>query len=676
MTDLLERLRAAVADRYAIEGELGAGGMATVYLARDLKHARQVALKVLRPELAAALGADRFLREIQITAGLNHPHILPLYDSGEADGFLYYVMPYVRGESVRQRLKREGRIPAAEALKITREVADGLDYAHRNDIVHRDIKPENILLEGGHAVVADFGIARAITTAGGDQLTGTGLAIGTPVYMSPEQSAGSGEIDGRSDLYSLACVLYEMLTGEPPFTGKTVQEIIVKRFIEVAPKLEWREGETPDELPVTLAKALASDPGDRFSSVGEFAGLLGSPEAAPTRRRMTRRTWALITLAAVLIGGVTGVGLWRRGATERIAAIAAELAPVAQDGDFDEVYERLRVAGVGLSDSRVADLAARVAGTLSITTEPAGASVRLTRVEPIDGFSSREPVVLGRAPVAERALVAGEYLVSLSADGSSELRFLVTVDVGLDRSFTRGLLPEDSATTEMVAVSAGNTSGRDADSSVPPFLIGRHEVTNAEYLQFVIGGGYRNQTFWPEALMVDGEMLPWAAAVQRLADRTGLSGPRGWSGGTFPSGLDDHPVVGVSWYEAAAYARWAGGSLPTRDEWWRAAVGDDPGVFPWGNDVMTIDRRANFGLVGTEPVESYPLGVSPFGAYDMAGNVREWVSDVAEDGDRRLVVGGSWQDPTYMFESSHREPFEPAVAREIIGFRIVRPLEP
>lgn len=676
MTDLLERLRAAVADRYAIEGELGAGGMATVYLARDLKHARQVALKVLRPELAAALGADRFLREIQITAGLNHPHILPLYDSGEADGFLYYVMPYVRGESVRQRLDREGRIPAVEALKITREVADGLDYAHRNDIVHRDIKPENILLEGGHAVVADFGIARAITTAGGDQLTGTGLAIGTPVYMSPEQSFGSGEIDGRSDLYSLACVLYEMLTGEPPFTGKTMQEIIARRLTEVAPKLEWREGETPDELPATLAKALASEPGDRFSSAGEFAGLLGSPEAAPTRRRMTRRTWALIALTAVVIGGMTGLALWRRSGTERIAAIAAELAPVAQDGDFNQVYERLRAAGIGLSDRRVADLAAWVAGTLSITTEPPGARVRLTRVEPIEGFSSREPVVLGRAPVAEYALVAGEYLVSLSADGSSDLRFLVTVDVGLDHTVTRRLLPEDSATAGMVAVSGGSASVRGATSSVPAFLIGRHEVTNAEYLRFVIGGGYSNPDFWTDSLRVDGVWLPWSAAVQRFADRTGLSGPRGWSGGTFPGGLDDHPVGGVSWYEAAAYAAWAGGSLPTWDEWWRAALGDGPRVFPWGSDVMTTNLRANFGLVGTEPGESHPLGVSPFGAYDMAGNVREWVSDVAEDGYRRLVVGGSWQDPTYMFESSHREPFEPAAASGIIGFRIVRPLEP
>ncbi len=223
-------LRTTLADRYRIEGELGSGGMATVYLAEDLKHHRQVALKVLRPELAAALGPERFLREIEISANLNHPHILPLFDSGEAGGFLYYVMPYVEGESLQDRLNREKQLPVDDALQITREVADALGFAHRHNVVHRDIKPANILLEEGHAVVSDFGIARAITKAGGERLTDSGVAVGTPAYMSPEQASGSTEIDGRSDVYSLGCVVFEMLCGEPPFTGPTPQAVVARQI--------------------------------------------------------------------------------------------------------------------------------------------------------------------------------------------------------------------------------------------------------------------------------------------------------------------------------------------------------------------------------------------------------------------------------------------------------------
>jgi serine/threonine-protein kinase len=228
-------LALALADRYRLDRELGHGGMATVYLAHDLKHRRQVAVKVLRPELAAVVGAERFLREIETTANLRHPHILPLYDSGDASGFLYYVMPFVDGGSLRDRLRRERRLPVAEAIQIAREVADALGYAHAHAVIDRDVKPENILLEGGHAVVADFGIARATSAVDEHRLTQTGMAVGTPVYMSPEQALASATLDGRSDLYSLGCVLFEMLTGEPPFVGPTIQRMIARRLTEPAP---------------------------------------------------------------------------------------------------------------------------------------------------------------------------------------------------------------------------------------------------------------------------------------------------------------------------------------------------------------------------------------------------------------------------------------------------------
>src|SRR5437867_10154880 len=216
MTDLLVRLKAALVERYAIERELGQGGMAVVFLARDLKHRRPVAIKVLRPELAMALGAERFLGEIETVGAFAHPHILPLYDSGEAAGFLYYVMPYVEGESLRERLTREKQLPLEDALRIAGEVATALSYAHSRGVVHRDIKPENILLEAGQAVVSDFGIARAITAAAGENLTATGVAVGTPAYMSPEQASGQSRIDGRADIYALGCTLYEMLAGDAP----------------------------------------------------------------------------------------------------------------------------------------------------------------------------------------------------------------------------------------------------------------------------------------------------------------------------------------------------------------------------------------------------------------------------------------------------------------------------
>jgi serine/threonine-protein kinase len=249
--------------------------MATVYLATDRKHERPVAVKVLHPELAAALGAERFLREIKLTGRLNHPHILPLLDSGEAGGFLFYVMPYVEGESLRDRLDREKQLPIDDALQISREVADALSYAHSHDVVHRDIKPENILLSAGHAVVADFGIARAITAAGGSRLTETGMAIGTPMYMSPEQAAGSKELDGRSDLYSLGCVLFEMLAGQPPFTGPTAESVIRQHMAVDPPAVTNLRPAVPASVVAALARALAKTPADRFNPVAQFGEALG-----------------------------------------------------------------------------------------------------------------------------------------------------------------------------------------------------------------------------------------------------------------------------------------------------------------------------------------------------------------------------------------------------------------
>ncbi|PYO14936.1 MAG: hypothetical protein DMD31_07350 [Gemmatimonadetes bacterium] len=274
MADVFPPLQPALADRYLIERELGRGGMATVYLAQDLKHHRQVAIKVLKPELAAALGPERFLREIEIAAGLTHPHVLPLHESGEAAGFLYYVMPFVDGETLRARLNREQQLPLEEAVQIAREVADALSYAHGRDVVHRDIKPENILLSGGHAVVADFGIARAISVAGRDKFTATGMVVGTPAYMSPEQASGQSRIDGRADIYALGCMLYEMLAGDPPFLASTPQAVLARQALDPVPRLRTVRQTVPRSVEQAITKALAKVAADRFATAAQFAEAL------------------------------------------------------------------------------------------------------------------------------------------------------------------------------------------------------------------------------------------------------------------------------------------------------------------------------------------------------------------------------------------------------------------
>jgi eukaryotic-like serine/threonine-protein kinase len=340
MTDELTRLRAALHGRYELERELGHGGMAVVWLAEDVKHHRPVALKVLRPELASTLAAERFLREIRVTGNLVHPHILPLFDSGQEAGFLYYVMPYEAGESLRQRLAREKQLPLDDASRITSEVADALDYAHRHGIVHRDIKPENILLSAGHALVADFGVSRALVAAaegggggggGGERLTATGLAVGTLHYMSPEQAAGDREVDGRSDIYALGCVLYEMVAGVPPFQGATAESLLRQHLVETPrPLATFRPG-VPREIERAVAKALAKVPGDRWPRAVAFAAAL-QPGRTDARRR--------VAAVAIVAAGLAGTALFVNwlSASRRPAASVAVLCFTNLSPDSSDIY--------------------------------------------------------------------------------------------------------------------------------------------------------------------------------------------------------------------------------------------------------------------------------------------------------------------------------------------------
>jgi len=330
MNSATDRLNAALQDRYRVERELGAGGMATVYLAHDLKHERKVAIKVLKPELAAVLGADRFLQEIKTTASLQHPNILPLFDSGQADGFLYYVMPYVEGETLREKLNRETQLGIDEAVRIATEVAGALDYAHRHYVVHRDIKPENILLHDGRPMVADFGIALAVSAAAGGRMTETGLSLGTPHYMSPEQATAEKTVTNRSDIYSLGCVLYEMLAGEPPHTGSSAQAIILKIIADAPrPVTELRKS-VPLNVAAALRKALEKLPADRFQTAERFAAALEDPSflddlvdrgttGSMRPRRWFSYGWAAITALAAMAAGL-GIGLWMRSPGEPLVS--------------------------------------------------------------------------------------------------------------------------------------------------------------------------------------------------------------------------------------------------------------------------------------------------------------------------------------------------------------------
>jgi serine/threonine-protein kinase len=368
MDDVVDRLTSALAERYRIDRELGRGGMAIVLLAEDRKHQRPVAIKVLRPEIAQSVGAGRFLEEIRLSAQLNHPLILPLLDSGDANGIVYYVMPYVDGGTLRDRMSREREMSIEAVLAITSDVAEALAYAHSRGVLHRDIKPENILLTPGHALISDFGIARALEAAGGARLTESGIAVGTPMYMSPEQALAERDLDGRSDLYSLACVTYEMLAGEPPFTGPTAQAVLARRLAELPRPIRATRSSVRPRIDAALARALAPARGDRFASVEQFATALRPPRDAvsmttsatmPVQKPRVRRRWPGVVAGALALVVVT-VGLWLRessksreslpGEPPRLAVLPLENMGGADDAPFaagisEEITSRLAQIG-------------------------------------------------------------------------------------------------------------------------------------------------------------------------------------------------------------------------------------------------------------------------------------------------------------------------------------------
>ncbi len=469
---MIDRLAAALEGRYRIERELGAGGMATVYLAQDLKHDRHVAIKVLKPELAAVLGAERFVVEIKTTAALQHPHVLPLFDSGTADGFLYYVMPYIQGETIREKLNRETQFGVDEAVRIAREVADALDYAHRHGVIHRDIKPENILLHDGRPMVMDFGIALAVSAAAGGRMTETGLSLGTPHYMSPEQATAEKEITPRSDVYSLATVLYEMLAGQPPHIGGAAQQVIMKILTEEAAPVSAMRKHVPPNVVAALDKALEKLPADRFDSAKAFSDALANPAFttggvdARTRIAASRRQrWFWIpTAAAVALALALAASLARKTNSPLERPMRFAVARVANTLNFEQglsvsadgkVIAYLANAGGATRVYRRAlnDVAAQAVpgtdGAVELTLSPDGKSIAVEgsddtlRIVPFDGGRSRP--VIKTTPPAGLSWTAKHGLVMGMPTFSPKIRGLTHVSENGDTALTVLTRPKPAA---------------------------------------------------------------------------------------------------------------------------------------------------------------------------------------------------------------------------------------
>jgi len=694
---------------YQVLALLGKGGMGEVYLALDTRLGRRVAIKLLPAEFtAAAERVSRFAQEARAASAFNHPNIITIYEIDDIENTHYIVTEYVEGETLRRRLDA-GPLNLQEALDFAIQIATALEAAHHAGIIHRDIKPGNVMVRpDGYIKVLDFGLAKLVepSTASLDAErsmeagvnTETGLVMGTPPCMSPEQARGE-KVDARTDIFSLGIVLYEMVAGRAPFAGATTSEMIAAILRDEPAPLGECAPDAPPEMERILSKALRKNRDERYQTVNELlVDLKQLKRQLEQSAYTTAKRWAgglrrrRLIAACALVVVVTGGGwlYWRNTKLNQAKAVLPRIEELAQAERFFEAYDLAIEAQRYLpSDPTLTRLMRTMADDLSVVTDPPGAEVYLKRFAPDEPghFPARQ--LIGVTPISHRQIARGAYVVSIEKEGYAGLERTVT---GLMLRSGGLLMPSPPVSLEAKMIETAKVPSRMAfvpggdyrlwswarptDKSVrlDAFFIDKYEVTNREYKEFISAGGYMKREYWRHPIVKDRREIAWDDAIREFKDRTGLPGPRSWTNQDFPEGKAEHPVTDISWYEAAAYAAFRGKELPTVFQWEKAARNNGRMrgtvsyyTMPWGPFTGTIERRANFSGRGTLPVESLEFGQSPFGCYHMAGNVAEWCGNESPEG--FTVTGGSWEDPPYLFGNYGAYPGSFTSGK--LGFRCV-----
>ena len=653
-----------VVSHYRIEAEIGRGGMGVVYRAVDTKLGRTVAIKVLPPEATTDSNRHRrFIQEARAASALNHPNIVTIYEVDEHDGTTFIAMELVTGTPLDRRLAT-GPLPIETALDYGSQIAAALEAAHAAGIVHRDIKPGNIVITlDGRAKVLDFGLAKLIERPASEATitalnTLPGAIVGTAAYMSPEQAQGQ-PVDARSDIFSLGVVLYQMLTGQRPFAGSSSATLISAILRDQPRPMRSLRPDVPADVEPIVERALAKDPTARYAAGGAIRADLVTAHARLTRPRdeIWRRPAVLAPIALLLVA-IAGLGLWQMDRSRRARWARLEAIPE---------IERMNLSGRTIHAVRLArtaelyapDEIARVReGWLdfSLVTEPAGALTEVKNYQDMDG--EWEP--FGLSPIRVR-LPFAYYRVRITKPGYKTIE--VSASVG---RMPVKLTPEADVAPGMVFVPGGPFQVGNAPAvTLPDYWIDQLEVTNGAFKQFVDAGGYREPKYWTQPFSDGARVLSFDAATTRFRDATGRAGPATWELGSFPEGQADYPVGGISWFEAAAYAAFAGKSLPSLYHWFRAS-----GIDEIHSDILQL---SNFD--GKGPVKAGErAGLGPWGTLDMAGNVKEWCANEITGRERRYILGGGWNEPSYRFAEEDAQ--NPWARGDTHGVRLVKNLGP